>query len=98
MPSPSTTTSERVTRPSADATRDRIVVAAVELFSERSFDGATTRDIATRAEGPQPLLHYHFHSKEELWRAAVDALFERLNQTLDQRAGGLRGVDEVTSA
>lgn len=92
------TIAERATRPSADATRDRIVCAATELFSERSFDGATTRDIATRADVTQPLVHYHFHSKEELWRAAVDALFERLNQTLDERMLGLRGVDEITSA
>jgi AcrR family transcriptional regulator len=98
MPRTSATIGERTTRPSADATRDRIVVAATDLFSERSFDGASTRDIATRAEVTQPLLHYHFHSKEELWRAAVDALFERLNLTLDQRMSGLRGVDDITSA
>ena len=46
----------------------------------------------------QPLLNYHFRSKEELWQAAVDSLFELLNQTLDERTTGLRGVDEVTSA
>ena len=33
---------DRVTRPSADPTRDRILAAAIDLFSERSFDGATT--------------------------------------------------------
>jgi TetR/AcrR family transcriptional regulator len=88
----------RTTRPSADATRERIVAAAVDLFSERSFDGATTREIAARAEVTQSLLNYHFRSKEELWRAAVDALFELLNHTMDDRAHGLRGVDEITSA
>jgi AcrR family transcriptional regulator len=88
----------RATRPSADATRDRIVAAAIDLFSERSFDGASTRKIAARADVTQPLVNYHFRSKKELWRAAVDALFERLNRTLDDRAHGLRGVDEVTRA
>ena len=83
----------RTTRPSADATRDRIVAAAIDLFSERSFDGASTREIAARADVTQPLVNYHFRSKEELWRAAVDALFERLNLTLDDRAHGLRGID-----
>lgn len=94
----STTPSARVARPSAKATRDRIVAAAVDQFSERSFDGATTRDIAARAGVTQPLLTYHFHSKEELWRAAVDSIFELLNQTMDERATGLRGVDELTTA
>jgi TetR/AcrR family transcriptional regulator len=98
MPKASTISNARTTRPSADATRDRIVAAATDLFSERSFDGATTRDIAAQAGVTQPLLTYHFHSKEELWRAAVDSLFDLLNQTMDERARGLRGVDEITSA
>jgi TetR/AcrR family transcriptional regulator len=98
MPKTSSTTAERVTRPSAQPTRHRIVAAATDLFSERSFDGATTRDIAAKAGVTQPLLNYHFRSKEELWQAAVDSLFELLNQTLDERTTGLRGVDEVTSA
>ncbi len=89
---------ERVQRPSANPTRDRIVAAAADLFSERSFDGATTREIAARAGVTQPLLNYHFRSKDELWKAAVASLFDLLNQTLDERAIGLRGVDEITSA
>jgi len=92
------TPSDRLTRPSADATRDRIVAAATDLFAERSFDGASTRDIAGRAGVTQPLLNYHFRSKDELWHAAVDTLFDRLNETMAARARGLRGVDEVTTA
>lgn len=98
MPTTPTKPMERVTRPSADSTRDRIVGAAADLFSERSFDGATTREIAARAGVTQPLLNYHFRNKDELWQAAVDSLFDALRQAMDQRAAGLRGVDEVTSA
>jgi AcrR family transcriptional regulator len=98
MAESSTKPRERVTRASAKPTRDRIVAAATDLFSERSFDGATTREIAARAGVTQPLLNYHFRSKEELWQAAVDSLFVLLNRTLDERTTGLRGVDEVTSA
>ena len=72
--------------------------AATDLFAERSFDGATTREIAARAGVTQPLLNYHFRTKEELWRAAVDSLFALLNKTLDERTAGLRGVDDATSA
>ncbi len=88
----------RATRPSADATRERILAAALDLFSEQSFDGATTRDIAARAGVTQPLLNYHFSSKEELWRLAVDGLFEELESALRTRSEGLRGVDELTVA
>ncbi len=93
-----TTAAARGTRPSADPTRERILEAALDLFSERSFEGATTRDIAARAGVTQPLLHYHFSSKDELWRAAVDRLFAELTAALAARQEGLRGVDELTAA
>jgi TetR/AcrR family transcriptional regulator len=89
---------ERATRPSADATRRRILDAATELFSEQSFHGAKVRDIAARAAVAQPLLNYHYRTKDELWRAAVDALFDRLRATLAERTEGLRGVDDITTA
>ena len=94
----STEATDRSTRPSADPTRDRILAAAVDLFSERSFDGATTREIAQRAGVTQPLLNYHHRSKDDLWRAAVDSLFDLLRRAMSDRAEGLRGVDDVTSA
>lgn len=88
----------RTPRPSADATRDRILAAALDLFSELSFEGATTREIAARAGVTQGLLNYHFSSKDELWRAAVDGVFADLTEALDRRADGLRGVDTLTVA
>jgi AcrR family transcriptional regulator len=87
----------RTTRPSADSTRERIVNAALDLFSERSFEGASTREIAARAGVTQPLLNYHFTNKEELWRAAVDGIFAELTTALAAREEGLRGVDELTT-
>jgi AcrR family transcriptional regulator len=88
----------RVTRPSADETRHRILSAALELFADRSYDGATTRDIAARAGVSQPSLNYHFRSKVELWQAAVDDLFARLRAVMTDRLHGLRGVDDRTRA
>lgn len=88
----------RSTRTAADPTRERILAAAIDLFSERSFEGATTREIAARAGVTQPLLNYHFTSKDELWRAAVDELFGSLATALASRQDGLRGVDDLTLA
>ena len=93
-----TTSAVRATRPSADSTRERILSTALELFSELSFDGATTREIARRSGVTQGLLNYHFSSKDDLWRAAVDGIFAELNDALDKRAEGLRGVDSLTVA
>jgi AcrR family transcriptional regulator len=89
---------DRATRPSADPTRDRILAAAVDLFAERSFDGATTREIAARAGVTQPLLNYHYRSKDDLWRAAVDSLFESLASSMRTHDEELRDVDELSAA
>jgi AcrR family transcriptional regulator len=85
-------------RPAGLETRRAILDAALDLFSERSFDGASTRSIAELAGVTQPLLNYHFAGKEELWRAAVDDLFERFRTSTQDRLSGLRGVDDVTIA
>jgi AcrR family transcriptional regulator len=89
---------DRTPRPSADPTRDRIVAAAAELFAERSFDGASTREIASRAGVTQPLLNYHYTSKEVLWRAAVDSLFDALTSAMAAHLADLGDVDELTRA
>lgn len=88
----------RTTYASADGTRDAILAAALDLFSELSYEGATTREIAGRAGVTQPLLNYHFRSKEELWYQAVGRVFERLRSALAERADELRDVDELTAA
>ncbi len=92
------TVEERTQRSSADGTRERILAAALELFSERSFEGASTRLIAERAGVQQPLLAYHFGTKEDLWRTAVGQLFEQLAAVLEERVVGLRGVEDETVA
>lgn len=65
-----------------EATRRRIVDAAVDAFAEHGFDGAGTRDIAARAGVTQGLVTYHFESKLDLWRAAADQLFGDLADSL----------------
>jgi len=70
-------------------TRTTIVDAALDLFAERGFDGASTRVIAERAGVAQPLLNYHFAGKQELWQAAVDNLFERLGRSTAEWLGAV---------
>jgi TetR/AcrR family transcriptional regulator len=78
-------TLERAPRPASEASREAILAAAVDLFSDRSFDGATMREIAKRAGVTQPLLNYHYTSKDELWRAAIDSLFVLLDVAMAER-------------
>jgi len=62
--------------------RERILVAALQVFAERGFDGARTREIAERAGANLGLLTYYFDGKEPLWRAAVTRAFEELGADL----------------
>jgi AcrR family transcriptional regulator len=57
-----------------DETRRRIIGAAIELFGEHGFEGASTRDIAARAGVNAPALQYYFENKEGVYRACVEAL------------------------
>ncbi|MEU5790594.1 TetR family transcriptional regulator [Micromonospora purpureochromogenes] len=50
----------------ADATRARLLEAAVDAFAERGFHGTTTRDIAAAAGLSPAALYVHHKSKEEL--------------------------------
>jgi AcrR family transcriptional regulator len=92
------TPADRTPRASADPTRDRIVAAAADLFAEHSFDGATTRQIAARAGVTQPLLNYHYRSKDALWREAVDSLFSALNEAMASQLDRLSGMDVLSRA
>ena len=63
-------------------TRERILEAALECFSELGYDGATTREIAGRAGVNLGLIKYYFDGKERLWREAVTRSFDELGAGL----------------
>lgn len=63
-------------------TRQKLLDAALEAFSENGFKGTSTRDIADRAGVHHPLITYHFKNKEELWRATADQVFSEFSAAL----------------
>lgn len=58
---------------SAD-TRAKILDAAVQEFSQNGLAGARTEKIAAVAGVNKALLYYHFDSKENLYRAALEMI------------------------
>lgn len=79
--------------PRGQATRSRIVTAAVKAFAEKGFEAASTREIAHTAGVDQGLLTYHFPSKDDLWRAAADHIFGILGNVLGERGASLEAAD-----
>jgi AcrR family transcriptional regulator len=63
--------------------RERLLESALIEFGAKGFDGASTRAIAQRVDAHQPQINYHFASKEALWTAAVDHLFELLGRAME---------------
>src|SRR5271168_4104217 len=68
--------------PARNGARERILAAALEVFAERGFDGAHTREIAERAGANLGLIKYYFNDKERLWKAAVARAFAELQAGL----------------
>lgn len=53
-----------------------ILRAALEEFAAAGFAGTTLAAVARRAGVARALVHYHYTSKEDLWRRAVASAFE----------------------
>ena len=60
-----------------DETSARIIEAALTLFGERGFDGASTRDIAELAGVNAPALNYYFKNKAGVYLACTEYMVER---------------------
>lgn len=58
------------------ATRQRLVLAAIETLKDHGYAGASARVIADRAGVNQGLIFYHFDSVPGLLLAALDAVSE----------------------
>ncbi|MFJ3522453.1 CerR family C-terminal domain-containing protein [Pseudomonas sp. NPDC090203] len=61
-----------------EETRARIVEAAVAVFGERGYEGASTRDIATAAGVNAPAIQYYFDGKEGVYLECVEHLIRLL--------------------
>jgi len=63
---------KRGRRPGPSKTRDAILAAARERFSEQGYDRVRMRDVAAEAGVDVALVNYHFGSKDGLFAAALE--------------------------
>ncbi|MGH2503310.1 MAG: TetR/AcrR family transcriptional regulator, partial [Ktedonobacterales bacterium] len=66
--------------------RQQILEAALDLFAEQGLAGATSKDIAERAEVTHGLIYFYFTTKEELYKAAFEYALKRALEQLDLAA------------
>ncbi|WP_199551546.1 TetR family transcriptional regulator [Streptomyces sp. N35] len=79
---------------SGPGTRDRILAAAREQFSERGYDKASIRSIAKAAGVDSALVHHYFGTKDEVFAAAIEVTFEPAQTVVGTVGQGLDGAGE----
>ena len=63
---------------SSDSTKEKIIQAAQLVFIRKGMDGARMQEIADEAGINKALLHYYFHSKEQLFNEVFYGILSRL--------------------
>lgn len=63
-----------------DQTREKLLIAAVDIFGRVGFDGATTRMLSEAAGANQQAIAYYFGSKEGLYVAAATFIADGIKE------------------
>ena len=84
-------------RPQTSDTREKILAAALEVFSAKGFHGTTVDEIAENAALGKGTVYRHFHSKKglfsELIRLKVAELEEKVKGSIDPHADVLEIIE-----
>src|ERR1700753_2765333 len=75
--------------------RERLVIAAVDLFTEQGYDATTVTQIAERAGVTKSTFFRHFPDKRELLVAGQDMLSRLLVEGIAQAPSGASPLDAV---
>jgi len=70
------------------ATRDRILVAASRLFSEKGYYNTSMGDIAQAAGMGRASLYYYFPNREHVARALLDSIMDQIREAAWHAAAG----------
>ncbi|MDO9409802.1 TetR/AcrR family transcriptional regulator [Patulibacter sp.] len=77
--------------------RERLVVAAVDLFVEQGYDATTVTEIAERAGVTKSTFFRHFPDKRELLVAGQDTLSRLLADGIAEAPPGARPLEAVAA-
>jgi TetR/AcrR family transcriptional regulator len=76
-----------------ERTRDKILSQATREFAKRGFDGARVDAIALRCKLSKNMLYYYFGSKEGLFVAVLERMYEKLRA--QQKDLAVRASDPI---
>ena len=81
-----------------EATRQALLRAGAELFSERGFDGVPIEEVADRAGVNKALISYHFRGKRGLYVAILESAFAAMSERLKAMEAVAPGTREALHA
>jgi AcrR family transcriptional regulator len=76
--------SAATTRLPAAERRQALIETAIRVFSEGSYRGTTTAEIARAAGVSEPILYRHFASKRDLYLAALDHVWGKARASWEE--------------
>jgi len=82
-------------RKSKDERREEILDAAMEVFAEQGYQGASTEEIARRAGISQPYVFRLFGTKKDLFIAVDTRCFRQTLEIFQRAAEGKRGEEAL---
>ncbi len=86
----------------SESTRERILSAAITVFSQKGYHTARMDDIVAEAHSSKGAVYFHFPGKEQLFLALIDAFAEKLETRLAEaiaaEQGGMRRVEAALEA
>jgi AcrR family transcriptional regulator len=89
--------SEPTTRSPERQTRERILEAAIRVFSRKGYHDTRVDEIVDESQTSKGAVYFHFPSKEQIFLALVDEfaglLEKKLLDTIRSEGEGVRGVD-----
>ena len=82
----------------SEKTRASLLAAAEQVFSEKGLAGARVDEIAQRAGANKRMIYAYFGSKEELYTAVLESVYNRLGQCeeiVTLRSGDMDVVEAI---
>jgi len=76
-------------------TREKLLIAAKSLFSERGFDATTIDEITEKADLGKGTFYYHFGTKDHLIRELVGEVMGNLGDTIRQECHQSSDLNEL---
>ncbi len=106
-PKPSPTTTPSAVAPTSDReprgarrkreTREKLLHAAFELIARKGIDAVAINEITEHADVGFGSFYNHFESKEAIYDAVLDAVFEQFGDALEQITRDLEDPAEVVA-